>query len=161
MRSLDLEWGEPAFRRLCGILWCMGALASFRTVSDAADLAADMVAGGERLSRVWRYVFVQLLDDYCSVRRHDGVAAAAAIWQNEPPPTGDRRLDAGFAAMAEHLGRRDGWPVPQWARDPSREAIPWWFVTDLKGLHPRALVESPSSFRRRGVFITRGALSRV
>jgi hypothetical protein len=33
-----------------------------------------------------------------------------------------------------------------------REAWPWWFVTDLRGLHPRALVESPSSFRRRGVF---------
>jgi hypothetical protein len=40
-------------------------------------------------------------------------------------------------------------------------AWPWWFVTDLRGLHPRALVESPSSFRRRGVFITDGALSRA
>jgi hypothetical protein len=31
----------------------------------------------------------------------------------------------------------------------------------LRGLHPRALVESPSSFRRLGVFITGGALSRA
>src|ERR1700691_2620683 len=68
---------------------------------------------------------------------------------------------AAFAAMAEYLGRRDGWAVPSWARLPEREAWPWWFVTDLRGLHPRALVESPSSFRRRAVFITDGALDRA
>jgi len=51
--------------------------------------------------------------------------------------------------------------IPPWARLPGREAWPWWFVTDLRGLHPRALVESPSSFRRRGVFITNGALDRA
>jgi hypothetical protein len=65
------------------------------------------------------------------------------------------------AAMAEYLARRDGWAVPSWARLPEREAWPWWFVTDLRGLRPRALVESPSSFRRRGVFVTSGALERV
>jgi hypothetical protein len=79
------------------------------------------------------------------------------VWRT----TGDARVDAAFAAMAEHLGRRDGWQVPAWTREPQREALPWWFVTELRGLHPRALVESPSSFRRRGVFITRGALERV
>jgi hypothetical protein len=57
-----------------------------------------MLADGERLSRLWRYVFVQMLDDYTSA---------------------------------------------------------------MRGLHPRALVESPSSFRRRGVFITSGALDRA
>jgi hypothetical protein len=70
-------------------------------------------------------------------------------------------VDAAFAAMAEYLARRDGWTVPAWARLPEREAWSWWFVTDLRGLHPQALVESPSSFRRRGVFITSGALQRA
>jgi hypothetical protein len=83
------------------------------------------------------------------------------MWAQAPTPSGDTRVDAAFAAMAEYLGRRDGWAVPGWARDPRLEAFPWWFVTELRGLHPRALVESPSSFRRRGVFITRGALERV
>ncbi|WP_235433769.1 MULTISPECIES: hypothetical protein [Protofrankia] len=50
---------------------------------------------------------------------------------------------------------------PQRVRDPALEAVPWWFVTALKGLHPRALVESPLSFRKRGVFITSGALQRA
>ena len=92
---------------------------------------------------------------------HAGVAAAAGMWAAAPRETGDGRVDAAFAAMAEHLARRDGWIVPTWARLPEREAWPWWFVTDLRGLHPQALVESPSSFRRRGVFITSGALDRA
>jgi len=75
--------------------------------------------------------------------------------------TGDRRVDAALAALGEHLSRRDGWPTPRWVTDPQLEAVPWWFVTALKGLHPRALVESPLSFRKRGVFITNGALQRA
>ena len=134
---------------------------AFETVDQAADSAFAMLQEGERLSRLWRYVFVQMLDDYTSVLRHAGVPAAARMWESAPRSTGDIRVDAAFAAMAEYLARRDGWEVPSWARLPGREAWPWWFVTDLRGLHPRALVESPSSFRRRGVFITSGALDRA
>jgi hypothetical protein len=137
------------------------ALHSFRAAKDAVAAASAMLASGESLARVWRFALTQMLDDYTSVLRHRGVEAAAAMWRDAPPSTGDVRVDAAFAAMAEYLGRRDGWPVAGWARDPGREAMPWWFVTELRGLHPRALVESPSSFRRRGVFITRGALERV
>jgi hypothetical protein len=139
----------------------MDSVTSFVTVGDAAIAAARMLSAGEPLSRVWRFALVQMLDDYASVLRHSGRETAARMWLDAPPPTGDARIDAALAAMAEHLGRRDGWMVPAWALDPQREALPWWFVTDLKGMHPRALVESPSSFRRRGVFITRSALERV
>jgi hypothetical protein len=134
---------------------------AFDTADQAADSAVAMIEEGERLSRLWRYVFVQLLDDYTSVLHHQGVQAAAQMWASAPRTTGDGRVDAAFAAMAEYLARRDGWAVPSWARLGEREAWPWWFVTDLRGLHPRALVESPSSFRRRGVFITSGALDRA
>ncbi len=134
---------------------------AFESVDQAADSAIAMLQDGERLSRLWRYVFVQMLDDYTSVLHHAGVSAAAEMWASAPRSTGDVRVDAAFAAMAEYLARRDGWTVPSWARLPEREAWPWWFVTDLRGLHPRSLVESPSSFRRRGVFITSGALDRA
>jgi hypothetical protein len=134
---------------------------AFETADDAAGAAASMLADGERLSRLWRYVFAQMLDDYTSALRHAGGATAAQMWTDAPRATGDTRVDAALAAMAEYLARRDGWTVPPWARLPEREAWPWWFVSDLRGLHPRALVESPSSFRRRGVFITSGALDRV
>jgi hypothetical protein len=139
----------------------VGVVGSFRSVGDAAKVAAEMIAAQAPLRRVWRFAVVQLLDDYASMLRHDGVQAAAAMWDDAPDATGDVRVDAALAAMAEYLARRDGWLTPAWARDPEREAMPWWFVTDLRGLHPRALVESPLPFRRRGVFITRGALERV
>jgi hypothetical protein len=137
------------------------AMRAFENADQAAGSAVAMLSDGERLSRLWRYVFVQMLDGYMSVLRHAGVATAARMWAGAPRGTGDARVDAAFAAMAEYLARRDGWTVPLWSRLPEREAWPWWFVTDLRGLHPRALVESPSSFRRRGVFITDGALDRA
>ena len=71
-----------------------------------------MLHDEERLSRLWRYVFVQLLDDYTSVLHHNGVSAAAHVWSAAPRSTGDSRVDAAFAAMAEYLARRDGWMVP-------------------------------------------------
>jgi hypothetical protein len=111
---------------------------AFETADQAAGSAIAMLRDGERLSRLWRYVFAQMLDDYMSVRRHAGILAAARMWAGAPRSTGDNRVDAAFAAMAEYLARRDGWAVPSWARLPEREAWPWWFVTDLRGLHPRA-----------------------
>ncbi|WP_018503605.1 hypothetical protein [Parafrankia discariae] len=139
----------------------MDPLRAFRTVGDAATVAAGMVAADSRLQKIWRHAVVQLLDDYTSVLRHQGLEAAQAMWTARPRPSGDRRVDAALAALGEHLARRDGWPAPQWVRDPALEAVPWWFVTALKGLHPRAPVESPLSFRERGVFITSGALQRA
>jgi hypothetical protein len=139
----------------------MDSLRSFSSVSDAAAAARRMLANGESLGRVWRFALVQMLDDYESVLRHDGIDAAARMYVGAPRGTGNRQVNAAFAALAEHLARRDGWRVPDWTRDPAREAMPWWFVTELRGLHPTALVESPPSFRKRGVFITRGALERV
>jgi hypothetical protein len=134
---------------------------AFETVDDAARSVIELIAEGERPSRLWRFVILQMLDDYTSVLRHRGKAAAARMWDDTPRPTGFPGTDAAFAALAEYLARRDGWTVPSWARLPGRESWPWWFVTDLQGLHPRALVESPSSFRRRGVFVTSDALERV
>jgi hypothetical protein len=136
-------------------------LRAFRTVDDAAAVAADMVAARDRLQDVWRHAIIQLLDDYTSVLRHDGPTSAQAMWTARPRLTGDRRVDAALAALGEHLARRDGWTTPTWVRDPGLEAVPWWFVTALRGLHPRALVESPLSFRKRGIFITSGALQRA
>jgi hypothetical protein len=134
---------------------------SFRTVDDAAAAASTMIASGCALKEVWRHAVLQMLDDYTSILRHEGIRSAAAMWAKPPRLSGDRRVDAALAALGEHLARRDSWARPQWAVDPWREAEPWWFVTPLRGLHPRALVESPLSFRKRGVFITSGALDRA
>jgi hypothetical protein len=38
-----------------------------------------MLADGGRLSRLWLYVFVQMLDDYTNVLRHADIPAAARM----------------------------------------------------------------------------------
>lgn len=120
-----------------------------------------MVRDGDTMPDLWRHVVIQLLDDYESDRRLRGASVAAEMFTEEPDGTGEERLDAALAALAEHLGRRDGWHVPEWASRPMRTTPRWWFVSELEGMHPRALVESPLSFRKRGVFITDDALVRV
>jgi len=131
------------------------------TAAAAAATAERLLAADTPMVQVWRHAIAQLLDDYTAVRAQHGAAAAAELFRVEPPRTSDPRVDAALAALAEHLSRRDGWPTPAWACDPSRESAQWWFVTPLTGLHARVLVESPLSFRKRGVFISADGLSRV
>lgn len=131
------------------------------TVGTAAREAAEMLRAGEPMPTVWRLGIIQLLDVYESRKRRHGVAVASRLFDVEPPLTGDSRVDAALAALAEHLARRDDWLLPAWARDPSRTTDNWWFVTQLRGMHPWSLRESPLSFRRRGIFIAANGLERV
>ena len=75
-----------------------------------------------------------------------------------PDTTGDVRYDALVAALVEHVCVRWALPVPAWVEDPDRFLGTWWFVSGLRSLHALALVQSPISFARRGVFILDGAL---
>lgn len=134
---------------------------SSHTAAAAAATAERLLAADTPMVQVWRHVIAQLLDDYTAVRAEHGQAAAADLFLDAPPRTTDTRVDAALAGLAEHLSRRDDWPTPGWACDPSRESAQWWFVTPLTGLHARVLVESPLSFRKRGVFISADGLSRV
>lgn len=131
------------------------------TVIDAARTATAMLAAAEPLPQIWRHVILQTIDDYESENRFHGIEAAAAVFADEPPLTGDDRVDAALAALAEHLARRDGWAVPHWALQEERSTLDWWFVDDLPALQAFALRESPLSFRKRGVFIGDGGLHRV
>ena len=49
---------------------------------------------------LWRFGVLQLLDDYESVRRHDGADAAAMMIMEVPGSTGDSGLDAASAQFA-------------------------------------------------------------
>jgi hypothetical protein len=81
--------------------------------------------------------------------------------EDEPRPTGDQRYDAYLAALAEHFAVTQGLPVPAWANRPERFLDRFWFVSEVPGFRGLAIVQSPAAFRRRGVFISEGALQRV
>lgn len=107
---------------------------------------------------LWRHTVLQLLDDYEAVRRRGGDAPAVVAVR--PEPTGDTRVDAALAGLAEHLAVRDGWPVPAWVDEPGRDAA-GWLVSGLPAFRDRAERETPPAFRRHGVLVTAGALARA
>jgi hypothetical protein len=113
----------------------------------------ERVRDGEDL----RFAVRELLDEF-ALRGRDDLRAAALV---EEPRTLDPRVDAYLGALAEHLARTCGLPVPGWALTESRMLDHMWFPGVAPGFRPTALRESPVAFRRRGIFIARGALSRV
>ena len=133
------------------------APSAFRAARDATMMVRD----GRALPDLFRHVVLQLLDDYRSVLRHSGVDAAAHVFGAAPSLTGDERVDAALAGLAEHLARNDGWEAPDWAFEPSRRALRAWWVPQLPGLQVLAMRDSPLAFRRRGVFLDPRSLERV
>jgi hypothetical protein len=80
--------------------------------------------------------------------------------EDEPAPTGNSRADAYLAAVAEHLAFRYGLDVPAWALSESRFLHTPHFPAGLESLKAITLVESPTAFRRRLIFVDRDPLSR-
>jgi hypothetical protein len=114
---------------------------------------AERVRAGEDL----RFAVRELLDEF-TLRGRDDLRAAALA---QEPVRVDAQVDAYLGALAEHLARTCELPVPPWALSASRTLDHMWFPGVAPGFRPTALRESPVAFRRRGIFIARGALSRV
>jgi hypothetical protein len=114
---------------------------------------ADRVRAGEDL----RYAVRELLDEFALRGRDDLRALALA----DEPAAVDGHVDAYLAALAEHLARTHAITTPAWALQERRMLDHMWFPGIAPGFRATALRESPAAFRRRGIFIARGALTRV
>jgi hypothetical protein len=115
-------------------------------------VAAELRAGDDAAALRMAFDFVQAFD-------HVPASDRVGLVGEAPEPSGDRRFDALLAAVVEHLCAREDLVVPHWTQEPDRFLDTWWFVSGLRSLHASALVQSPISFVRRGVFICDGALS--
>jgi hypothetical protein len=80
------------------------------------------------------------------------------IAREQPDTTGNDRYDALLAGIVEYACASHGVVAPKWVNDQSYFLGQWWFVSGLVTLHANALVHSPISLARRGVFVTEGAL---
>lgn len=123
------------------------------SIADVApEIAACLAEGDEAAALRLAFRCVELFE---RAPRGERLGAVA----QEPMSTGDARYDAMLAAIAEYLCAREGILAPTWVEDSNRFLDQWWFVSGIRSLHADAIVHSPISFARRGVFITAGALT--
>jgi hypothetical protein len=116
-----------------------------------AEIGRRATSGEDRFDPAVR----EFLDSWQGM---SATARALAIAE-EPRPVG-KVEDAYLAALAEHLASDDRIPVPPWTEARNRFLTEPFFAGGLESLKAILLVESPSAFRRRLIFISANALSR-
>jgi len=122
------------------------------TASELAEeIGESLVKGEPDAAKRLAFRFLERFDksDWESRRR---MAAET------PLTTGSPRFDALLAGIVEYAFASHGTVPPSWVDDDSFFLKEWWFVSGMVSLHADALVHSPISLARRGVFITQGAL---
>jgi len=68
--------------------------------------------------------------------------------------------DAYLAAVAEHLARSFGLPIPDWSEAQGNRLTRPFFAGNLESLKALLFVQSPTAFRLRMLFVSKDALSR-
>jgi hypothetical protein len=117
---------------------------------------AELTAGSESFDRC----LANFLDEFYS-------APNAKALEDRPqllaPKFGEagRVQDVYLAAVAEELARIRQFPVPTWTMEETRKLHRPWFASPLAALRTVLLLESPSTFRSRNLFISENALSRA
>jgi hypothetical protein len=92
----------------------------------------------------------EFLDEYYT---EPDAAERARMLAAEPPLAPEPRWNAYLAAVAEHLSFRERTAVPDWATRPERFLKHPYFPSGLESLKATLLVESPTAFRRRMIFV--------
>lgn len=113
-----------------------------------ADLAGQIAAAKHDRRRM-RLVF-----EFLRSANEDGNPLLLLVG-GEPAPTGHAQFDALLAAVAEDVCVRAGIEPPAWVHGRNRFLDGFWWVSDLPSARARALVNTPASYRRRGVMLDR------
>jgi hypothetical protein len=79
---------------------------------------------------------------------------------DQRPACIDAVHDAYVAAVAEHLARVYGLPIPEWSETHGNGLREPFFAGGLQSLKGVLVAESPTAFRRRLLFVSKDALSR-
>jgi hypothetical protein len=123
------------------------------TISEVSvEVATCLAENDEPSARRLAFRFVEQFDKADDADRQRMIEIA-------PGPTGDLRYDALLASLVEYCCVRHDVNPPPWVEDPGRFLEEWWFVSGIPSLHADAIVHSPVSFKRRGVFITEDSLT--
>lgn len=99
----------------------------------------------------------EFLDEYYLEVDRDKRVSMLAV---EPSITDNDRVNAYLAAVAEHLALREHLEIPSWTQESCRFLRKPYFPMDLESLKASAIMESPSAFRRRMIFVSADPLYR-
>jgi hypothetical protein len=122
------------------------------TASELAEEIGECLEQGEPdAAKRLAFRFLERFDKNDWEARHRMAAET-------PPTTGGPRFDALLAGIVEYAFSSHGAVPPPWVDEETFFLTEWWFVSGMASLHANALVHSPISLARRGVFITQGAL---
>ena len=119
------------------------------------NAVATLTAAGAEFS----YAIRDFLDGF-----YENPTAAAL---EEEPPVLDGviadglRLDAYLGAVAEHLCRANRFPLPRWTGDSRRFLKLPWFGMKTHAGRMLLLMDSPTAFRARNLFVSANAHTRV
>ncbi len=133
------------------------------TLADWRRAHPSPMAPGPSLADVARWTNTGA-DFFVAVREFlDAMALHPAedLITERPADVADPVHQAYLGALAEYVATSRRLRVPRWAVQPDRFLEHFWFGADHTGFDALCLVQSPAAFRRRGIFISRGRLSRV
>lgn len=123
------------------------------TLREACERFMEGVPAAIAFSEVW--------DTFYGQRDGDGMYA---VISDEPPLTGDARIDAFVAAAAEYLAKQYSLPgIPKWIKGKERYLSEPWFTTDSDDPAMRDYLSfsSPAEFRMRNIFTEERPLRRA
>jgi hypothetical protein len=108
------------------------------------------------------YLLGDFIDDF-RIRAKTREEKLALVGERPEPIESEefKDVDAYLAAMAEYLCREAGLPPPDWTERPEYFLHEPWFAGGLENLKAILLVESPVPFRRRNLFVSANAMTRV
>ncbi len=129
-------------------------MATAQRVQSLREVGVLTASGGE-----FSYALRDFLDGFYEHPARKAVA-------EEPPRlvgvhADGARLDVYLAAVAEHLCRLQGYAFPRWIGEASRFLERPWFAMKTHAGRMLLLMDSPSAFRARNLFVSADALSRV
>jgi transcriptional regulator with XRE-family HTH domain len=127
----------------------------------AASLAELGQTIGEDLKQDRERDALRLLFGFADDFRGSSRPGKVALLQDEPPPTGDARLDAALAGVAELFAAEGAISAPAWINEPRRFVEPWWFVASRPAFHAYTLANTPAVMARHGVFMAREVFDRA
>lgn len=114
--------------------------------STLSETYGRIIAGEPR-----EKAFAEFLDTFYTLP--DSGRQGQAL-KDEPPLTGDVRLDALAGAAASYLAKKYSAEIPDWVAGPMRYLKEPWFTTERPGpgINEYLWHSSPAEFRARNIF---------